>query len=697
MIFPVKPLRGRIARARLRTSSVLLSTLPLSLLILPSLGSGQETREWNSPRALELIQAARELRHVTVQDPDFQSYSSQARGYVHFFLEREDTGERILVKTDQIALEVYWATPNRYKQRIVGLRDEKSLPTNIHYHLDHLVVVQDDFGDQIRIGDGDEVAAVLHPTAPSSEAFYDFLLADSITLTLSGGQEAVRVYEVQVRPKNFDIPGFVGSVYLDRASAAIVRMAFTFTPASYVDSYLDYIRISLENGLWLGKYWLPYRQQLEIRREVPFLDIPAGSVIKGWFEIRDYEINQSLPMALFRGPTISALPEEQRRAFPFEEGLHEHLDTEGLRPPPEMEEIRSLALSIARDRYLTGLGGFRIYFPQPVISSTLRFNRAEGVFLGGGISYGVSPGLALAAHGGFAFGRERPSAHLKLFGGERHPTTQVTGLLNDPRDLGPRPGSSGLINTLAAVTVDNDYTDLVFATGLRASHAWTPRTGTEFSVEGRWEHHKPARDVVSADSLDPRFRPVIPTEAGNWRSFGFALTSSTPWPSISVDGHAFLGRFESRTFGEIAGEVSYRRSSLARGVEFAGTLEGGMLLGEAPAQSRYFLGGRGTVPGYTYRSRSGDAYWLLRMEGARDLFAPWVRLRAFGAAGGTRFGDDPLPTAWPDEPEPSLLVSGGIGVGLGWDVVRMDLARGFRKGGDWELILSVNPVFWPWL
>ena len=66
-----------------------------------------------------------------------------------------------------------------------------------------------------------------------------------------------------------------------------------------------------------------------------YLDIPAGSVIKGWFEIRDYEINPPLPPALFTGPTISALPEEQRRSFPFEEGLHEHLDVEGLSPPPE--------------------------------------------------------------------------------------------------------------------------------------------------------------------------------------------------------------------------------------------------------------------------------------------------------------------------------------------------------------------------
>ena len=138
--------------------------------------------DWNSSRVLVLIEAARELRQGVTGDPTLRSYSSQARGYVYFYLDREDTGERILVKTDQIALEVFWEAPRNFKQRIVGLRDEKSLPTNINYHLDHLVVVQDEFGERIRIGDGDEVEAVVHPVALGSESVYDFLLSDSITI-----------------------------------------------------------------------------------------------------------------------------------------------------------------------------------------------------------------------------------------------------------------------------------------------------------------------------------------------------------------------------------------------------------------------------------------------------------------------------------------------------------------------------------
>ncbi len=363
--------------------------------------------------------------------PTFRSYSSTARGYVYFYLDREDTGERILVKTDQIALEVFWQAPDRFKQRIVGLRDEKSLPTNIHYHLDHLVVVQDEFGDLIRIGDGDEVEAVLHPAAPGSESVYDFLLADSVTLNLPATSDTVRVYEVQVRPKDFEVPGFVGSVFLDQAEKSIVRMSFTFTPASYVDPYLDHISISLENGLWMGKHWLPFRQQLEIRREIPYLDFPAGSVIRGSFEVRDYEINPPLPSALFTGRTVTALPEAARRAFPFEDSLHAQLEEEGLRgflPPPEMDEIRSLALSLAKDQYLSGLGRSRLFLPSPTVSSALRFNRAEGLFVGAGVSHNPLPQVGLSLYGGLSFGRERPTRGRESHGRRATPFLGADGI-----------------------------------------------------------------------------------------------------------------------------------------------------------------------------------------------------------------------------------------------------------------------------
>jgi hypothetical protein len=147
----------------------------------------------------------------------------------------------------------------------------------------------------IRMGDGDEVGDVPHPAAAGSDSIYEFRLGDSLTLQLPNATQPIRVYELEVRPLRHDRPAIVGSVFVDRTTAAIVRMSFTFTPVSYVDDRLDYIGVSLDNGLWEGRYWLPNEQTLQIRRQIPELDFAAGAVIQGRMRISDYTFNDSLP------------------------------------------------------------------------------------------------------------------------------------------------------------------------------------------------------------------------------------------------------------------------------------------------------------------------------------------------------------------------------------------------------------------
>jgi hypothetical protein len=43
------------------------------------------------------------------------------------------------------------------------------------------------------------------------------------------------------------------------------------------------------------------------------------------------------------------------------------------------------------------------------------------------------------------------------------------------------------------------------------------------------------------------------------------------------------------------------------------------------------------------------------------------------------------------------LVGIGAGLGLVYDILRVELARGLRQGGIWELVVRVRPDFWDWL
>ncbi len=679
----------RRLRGRSRTSA--LAALSLLVPLGRSLEAQTADNAWNSERALELIALARSLRHDMSVDPEFRSYSAEARGYVYYFLDRADTHERTLVKTDQIALDVYWRAPRDTRQRIVGLRDEKKLPTNIKYHLDHLTVVQDDFGDRIHLGDGDEVEAVIHPVAPASDSVYDFRLADSLTLTFAGPTAELRVYELQVRPKDLDAPGIIGSVFLERETGAIVRMNFTFTPASYVDSHLDYIRISLDNSVWDEKYWLPYRQEVEIRREVPLLEFVSGGVIRGRFDIRGYRFNPELPDGLFGMARVTAAANLED--FQFESGLYDQLDEEGLGPTPALDDIRRQALRVAGRRYVTGLAPSRLYFPS--LTSVVRYSRSEGYFNGIGMSLRPGGSLRLKTFGGYALGRRKPHASIYLGAAEEQVQPHLRATWNDLRDLGPIKGASGVLNTLSALAGEEDFTDPYFASGISVAHS-LPVTGGHLQISGHWERHRSAEDVVTEDGASS-VRPIRRIDDGDGLWLQVDATPrptgrSSPLPSATLR----LGRFEDETFASALVSWEWRAAPRSSAFNVTADVHGGWVGADAPAQMLFLLGGRHTLPGYDYRSFEGDRMALVRIEVTQAILTPWFRLRLFASSGVTGLERDRLPQDWTGETTDGLKNSVGAGLGLGWDILRLDAARGVN-GGEWEFIFSVNHGFWRWL
>src|SRR3954464_1161516 len=251
-------------------------------------------QQWNDSRTRALVERATARRAQQLADTGLRDYKAVAHGYVTFLAQ---VGEGLaeppkVVKADELALEVYWRAPNLSKQRIVGRRDTLLLPTDIAYHRDHLGIVQNNFPAIIRLGEGDEVRDVPHPLSRDGLALYDFAIADSLRIVFPGRD--VNVYEVRVRPKDDRQPRVVGAVYIDREAGQVVRMALSFTRAALLDTQLEDVSIVLENRLVEGRFWLPSRQEIEIRRTGTWLDYPVRGIIRGRWEIGDYKINQGV-------------------------------------------------------------------------------------------------------------------------------------------------------------------------------------------------------------------------------------------------------------------------------------------------------------------------------------------------------------------------------------------------------------------
>jgi hypothetical protein len=666
-------------------------------VVLERVGGG-----WNSDFALDLVARARATRADSRSETGLGSYRSEAEGYVYFYIDRPEAEDRTLIRTDQLALEVMWKAPGLTRQRMVGRRNEESLPTTISYHLDHLSVVQDEFEDVIRLGDGDEVADVTHPVAPGAEATYDYRVADSLTLAY-GGQDQVRVYELQVRPKRPDLPGFVGAVYVDRERAAIVRMAFSFTPSSYVDPYLDYIRISLDNALWMDEYWLPYRQEVEIRRELPQLDFLAGSVIRARFRVGGYEFGLPFPDSFFGGRlVVTAGSPEQLAAYEFERGLYDDVEEMGLGPSEELADVEAQLREIALRQAFSGLAPWRFHVGG--FSDLLRWNRVEETAVGVGTTVrlpaalGEDPRLRLV--GGWAFGPERAWARaetdLRISPRNR---LDVTARFDELVDIGPVRGASRLVNSLAGFG-DEDYLD--------------PRV--ERSLGARWsralgdlplELHPPTLVLgagvarqrsaeLSADAMTLRSVRAIDDGTYGWAEVG--LETGSPAKGLFTRTTARVGFGERRTWVGPRLHAAWRTPDIPGAWAHEVELDAGWTSRESPSQELFLLGGRETLPGHDYRTSGGDAFGLLRVRSGRPVWSPWISAHVLAALGWVDdLGDPSVPDDWAaDDDVGDVRASLGVGVDLLWDVLRLDVARGV-PAGEWAFVFSVRPDFHGWL
>lgn len=675
----------------------------------PGRATAQEDIEgWNGPRVRRLVERAID-RRAEWAGGDLRDYRASATGHIYFLYDLGRGTPRHLVKADQLALQLFWLAPGRTRQLIVGRRETKLLPTDIRYHLDHLTVVMDNLGDRVTMGEGSEVRDALHPAAPSALGFYDYRLSDSLTLVLP--EREIRVYEVGYRPRDAGAPGLVGTMFLDRESADIVRMEFTFTAASYLDPTLDYFNVRLENSLWDGRYWLPYGQGIELRRELEWLSFPAGGIIRAEFRIRDYRFDTGLSAALFGGARVASLPRQRLRAYEFESDLLDALDPAVATSPPSMEEIRREASRLVAESYLQRGYGLRLAVPGA--SSVLRFRRGEGLYVGPGISQGAAGAANLVLTGGYAFGGDRGQLGASLqapLGSDFR--LLVDGYWNRAADVSPWPASSGVMSTFAALLVGEDYRDPYWSSGGRLA-----LERTYGGLRGRlglgWEEWEPA-SLEADEIVDRGYRAVRELDDGEVGLVMAEFGEQGSTAAEAVGGTTWEVRAEGAT-RDVVGDFDYLRA-VARLETTVPAVAGGFDLrvsgavgaaggGKVPAQRLFPVGGRGTVRGYAFHRHIGNLFGALGVEVRRPVARPIVSVALFGDVAWTGIEGEAAARAvenW-NRIGPAAgaargpLVGAGAGVGLLFDILHIELARGLTRAGLWELVVRVRSEFWDWL
>jgi len=700
-------------------------------------GGASAQTTWNDSVTMALVNRAIVRRAQQLADTGLVDYRATAHGYVNFLAQLGagfPTPPK-LIKADELELEVYWHAPNQSKQRIIGRRDTLLLPTDIAYHRDHLGIVQNNFPNLIRVGEGDEVRDVPHPVSPVGQVLYDFAVTDSFSI--GAASQRIRVYEIKVRPKDDRQPRVVGALYIDPASAQIVRMNLSFTRAAFLDDALEELSIVLENRLVTGKYWLPSRQEIEIKRNGQYLDYPVRGIIRGRWEIGDYQFNLNLAPTVFVGPEIVQAPPEVLKQYPWTGKILDSL------PPdvravtdPEIKRVQDEARQLVRARALERAQGARVSVRNA--SDFVRFDRVEGLALGGGVAKQFGFGISANARARYGIDDETGKGALTLSMARANGLTFRAFGLRDFRDVGDVAERSTAINSLAAQEFGSDYTDpyLVRAGGVSIDFPAVKTFNPRLTASYEWQSPL----FVNATPVTGTFLNTLPVNDYHATRFSLELNRA---PGLWLWGTELTVKAEARATFPYTDDLPIDRNSNLRSFRGAlvanlerpfgdyrlvtATIAAGM---DAPnlnyqphsvAELVYF-GGPVSAPGYDYHSLVTVAGFAEHVEfripapfipfslgrfgrvPAHGSFAPFVHV--VGASEFTPLVCVPPPssvTAVGVIGNPRFSCNetiGGFYPSLGaayltpFDLLRLEVARGTARGGRWTFSVDISREFW---
>lgn len=664
---------------------------------------GPAAERWNDERTIALVERAAALRRRQLADTGLTNYAATARGYLTFLAQVGEgfTEPPKIVRADELALEVYWRAPNYSKQWIVGRRDTLLLPTDINYHRDHLGIVQNNFPNIIRLGEGDEVRDVPHPMSVGGTSVYDYRISDSLRFQLPG--RSIDVYEIKVRPKDDRVAAVVGAVYVSTDDAQIVRMAFSFTRAALLDKYLEDVSIVLDNALQEARFWLPRRQEIEIRRTGTWLDFPARGIIRGRWEIGDYRVNTALPPEVAApGPEIVPAPENRRRAFRFEGSILDSLPSEvRMATDDDVARIQTEARAMVRASALAR--GQTTTLAAGRLSDMVRFTRAEGFALGAGARHRFGHGLAVEVGGRFGFADHQPKGDLALSWESASALTWRLAAFREYRDMRDTPEMSGLANSIAAQEFATDYTDPFEVRGgsLRATYvnSWVSWQATVEAVRSDSVR-------VAARPVRRTFAPTLPVMPGHTTRASLSISlprRTTRGGTWDAAAELRTERFQpdsgrASTVGRLFVQLERVRRLGATSLVLRST--GGVVAGaRIPLQDLLLAGGPVTAPGYDATRFAGASLVTQRIEWQFPIPAPGFSLGRWGRAPGQAtlapyvhvLGIDRSPTI--RHASAGWYPSIGLGLLPAFGLLRFDVARSLR-GGGWGVSVDVARDFW---
>ncbi|NNG16174.1 MAG: hypothetical protein HKM89_06795 [Gemmatimonadales bacterium] len=349
-------------------SLVVLATLPVQV-------AQSDSSATFADRPTEVLVRQAIARHHS-QDSAVSDYRARLTYRLSFSLGKRRWARIPVASVEEQEALVQWRHPNDIKVDVVGRRARaRSDQWKIQSLFDKPWFVPRGLGDSVSFF-ANEVPerAALHPFARDGPQWYRYALVDSLAIATPDGN--LRVAKLEVLPKREGLALVAGAIWVDAATAQVVRFTFRFVGTGLwsvpdkltkgdsaaarrenaIINRILRVDADLEYGQQDGRYWMPFRQVISGTIEVPLItDIVVPFEATTMFD--DYVINTgetiafTVPMPDSAGGDVPPGWEESRgewraRARNGREGT----DDAGVRP--------------SRDYAGTWGGGrFQIHYP----------------------------------------------------------------------------------------------------------------------------------------------------------------------------------------------------------------------------------------------------------------------------------------------------------------------------------------------
>ncbi len=578
---------------------------------------------FDSPDTERLV--IRAIEAVGEVPTELRDYEADVQSTMQITIAADTAGVADLPATvDEVVSTIRWERRGYLHQEVTGHRTRVlvPLPYTLATILERPWVIPHMYGARIYAPLGG--AAAINPFSASGPAHYRYTALDTVRIRLPDGLLTLVPIEVRPRVEASEADGtlVVGTFDLDVDRAAVARARLGFfggdrlLPRTFgqVETFIE-----LENGLWEGRYWLPFRQRRDIYFESRLLGGAVTARVVNRFE--GLRLNTGWTPT---GEMVQLEWDLADRQAAFADWRAPVGDEESELSASDFDDLR-LAADAA-----SPTGGTSVGLHVERGSHLFRYNRVEGPFLGIGARI-VPPDpraqrWQLYGTAGWAFAENTPRGELTFRQGAALATLPGEGIdwgveaaaYRRLRDIQPfRPTFMwDWFYTLPAVLWGSDPRDYYDALGGELSVvARRPRWSGRLT--GRVEQH----DSVSVNTerflfgTSTEFGPLAGVDPGTLAAVELGGQYSLGPGAFGI-GNSFLGRVEAEAgFGDFGYQRVTGLLSVRYGlgpITVAARGDAGHVLGDAPPQKLFRFGSVEGLRGYEPNEFGGSTALLGR-------------------------------------------------------------------------------------